>query len=262
MAEDIPRDVRARVYKRDGYKCRWCGRMNTGIDLHHILYRSSGGQHLDDNLISLCRQDHNLMHSSKQQYQPVLLDLVAQDPNVTGMQLLRWQKPADARSGNRLASLRKDEASGPVGRLFAGQELSKPAVRVELHADRPRDLPSPKRDTPVNTDLYPEVQDFDECMNDEVVRQFGLWGEQNHPDGTGLDGDVISADNARALCEAAFRNNIGTWRHILAEEIAEAFAESDEDALESELIQCAAVIKSWVASIHRRQLKRQEDGAV
>lgn len=92
MAEDIPLGVRRIVYARDSYKCRWCGRMNVGIDLHHVIYRSGGGTHVPENLISLCREHHNLAHSSKTDYQQLLLDVLGMEPNVTVMQLMRWRE--------------------------------------------------------------------------------------------------------------------------------------------------------------------------
>lgn len=79
-------------YERDQYKCRWCGRMNVGIDLHHVIYRSGGGQHVPDNLISLCRDHHNMAHSSKISYQQLLLDVLAMEPNITVMQVMRWRE--------------------------------------------------------------------------------------------------------------------------------------------------------------------------
>lgn len=89
----------------------------------------------------------------------------------------------------------------------------------------------------------------------ERVRQLDLWGEQNHPDGTSLGNQEI-ADAARDSCEAAFCNDRGTWFDILLEEVMEASAEEDEDALYVELIQVAAVAESWADAIRRRQQAR------
>ena len=87
------------------------------------------------------------------------------------------------------------------------------------------------------------------------------WGEQNHPNGTGpeeywgLDDPDTAAANA-----ARFRNITNqqaaagrlTWRDILLEEVAEAFAEADPAQLRAELIQVAAVATAWVEAIDRR----------
>lgn len=88
---------------------------------------------------------------------------------------------------------------------------------------------------------------------DERVAQETKWGEQNHPDGTGLPEDRQHADMARHLCEVAFASGNGSWRHILAEEVCEAFAESDPARLREELVQVAAVAAAWVEAIDRRE---------
>lgn len=87
----------------------------------------------------------------------------------------------------------------------------------------------------------------------ERVRQDARWGQQNHPDGTGPTMTTLNrADEARKACDYAHENGIGTWRHILTEEYAEALAESDPAKLREELIQVAAVAVAWVEAIDRR----------
>jgi hypothetical protein len=88
---------------------------------------------------------------------------------------------------------------------------------------------------------------------DEMSRQNQQWGEQRHPDGTGMCGDVISADSAKSLNDELVRMGQLTWRDILWEEVAEAFAEEEPGPLREELIQVAAVAIQWVAAIDRRQ---------
>jgi hypothetical protein len=101
----------------------------------------------------------------------------------------------------------------------------------------------------------------------ERARQDAKWGQQDHRDGTGpavrplaaLLANVHAqasapwlAARAKAECEAAFAAGHGTWRHILIEEVFEAFAEEDPQRLRTELIQVAAVAQQWVESIDRR----------
>lgn len=86
----------------------------------------------------------------------------------------------------------------------------------------------------------------------ERTRQNVHWGEQNPPDGTGQPGDRGTADRQRERCAQAFEDGSGTWRHIIREEMAEAFAESDPARLRAELIQVAAVAVAWVEAIDRR----------
>jgi hypothetical protein len=48
-------------------------------------------------------------------------------------------------------------------------------------------------------------------------------------------------------------HQLPTWMHLVREEIAEAFQESDQDRLEEELIQVAALCTSWVERIRKRR---------
>lgn len=72
---DIPADVRAAVLKRDGLRCRWCG-TRSHLHLHHIIYRSGGGKHTAENLITLCQRHHDAVHSDKETYQPACQGVV------------------------------------------------------------------------------------------------------------------------------------------------------------------------------------------
>lgn len=87
-ATDIPDSVRKVVLARDKHRCRWCGRVNVGLHLHHINYRSAGGDHSSENLITLCGADHALVHTNKRLY-PEILQQLQELPGVTGLQLSR-----------------------------------------------------------------------------------------------------------------------------------------------------------------------------
>lgn len=87
----------------------------------------------------------------------------------------------------------------------------------------------------------------------ERYAQDEKWGQQNHPDGTGGAYFAGEAVVYRNVCDHAHKVGQGTWRHILREEVYEAFAESDPAKLRTELIQVAAVAAAWVEAIDRRQ---------
>jgi hypothetical protein len=100
----------------------------------------------------------------------------------------------------------------------------------------------------------------------ERNQQDAKWGEQNHPDGTGIDwavevlpaypdgtGAAQIAKLARRDCQRAASRNACTWLKIAREEIAEAFAETDPGALRGELVQTAAVFVAWIEALDRRQ---------
>ncbi|MGA8116881.1 MAG: hypothetical protein WCA46_24870 [Actinocatenispora sp.] len=97
-------------------------------------------------------------------------------------------------------------------------------------------------------EIWPVLTD----LHAERVRQDERWGEQNHPDGTGGPGALDDLAVARETVEGNAARGAMTWRDILQEEVAEAFAESDPVRLREELVQVAAVAAGWVQAIDRR----------
>lgn len=95
-------------------------------------------------------------------------------------------------------------------------------------------------------------REFFRDLSIERVRQLAKWGDQRHPDGTGLLGSQSNAAAARIHTERAAANGEVTWQHILTEEVFEAFAEHDPAKLRAELVQCGAVIAAWISDIDRR----------
>jgi hypothetical protein len=100
--------------------------------------------------------------------------------------------------------------------------------------------------------VTPGVKVFAEDVDAERQKQFAKWGDQEHPDGTGITGDKERADSARHLCQSMAERGEVTWRDILWEEIAEALAESDPGRLREELVQSGAVIAAWILDLDRR----------
>jgi hypothetical protein len=87
---------------------------------------------------------------------------------------------------------------------------------------------------------------------DERVRQDAKFGElRDYEDGTGGPGSAEAAELLRAVCKAGDTDG-DTWAKILAEEVAEAFAETDPAALRKELVQVAAVAVAWIEGLDRR----------
>lgn len=70
-ARDVTPATRSEVLERDARRCRWCG-TTSGVQLHHIDYRSHGGSHDPDNLIALCPEHHAAVHADKRHWQPLL----------------------------------------------------------------------------------------------------------------------------------------------------------------------------------------------
>lgn len=49
------------VLKRDGHRCRACGK-GVGLEAHHVVMRSLGGTDEPRNLIALCADCHQAVH--------------------------------------------------------------------------------------------------------------------------------------------------------------------------------------------------------
>lgn len=87
----------------------------------------------------------------------------------------------------------------------------------------------------------------------ERSSQDAKWGEQNHLNGTGPQvAPPGMVEDVRAATEKAFKQGVGSWRHILSEEVMEAFAENDPSLLRQELVQTAAVAVAWIECIDRQ----------
>jgi hypothetical protein len=64
--QDISPSVRRLVWRRDHGKCVVPGcRSARFIDIHHIVYRSEGGDHTPDNLCLLCVAHHQARHDGR-----------------------------------------------------------------------------------------------------------------------------------------------------------------------------------------------------
>ena len=54
-------ELRARVLRRDGWRCQFCGSM-TNLEVHHQTFRSHSGPDHEGNLITLCAGCHSAEH--------------------------------------------------------------------------------------------------------------------------------------------------------------------------------------------------------
>ena len=61
------------VAERDNHECRICG--NNQIQIHHIIFRSHGGKNSKENLITLCKHHHDVVHSNEREWRTRLLEL-------------------------------------------------------------------------------------------------------------------------------------------------------------------------------------------
>jgi 5-methylcytosine-specific restriction endonuclease McrA len=69
--EPFPEGLKEEVHTADDWHCRFCNTRSRPLRAHHIIYRSEGGRHLLENLVSLCDECHGVVHSNKKKYQPL-----------------------------------------------------------------------------------------------------------------------------------------------------------------------------------------------
>lgn len=66
------------VYKKTlelfNYQCAICG--SNKVQCHHIRYGACGRHTYMGNIIPLCKEHHDLVHTNKKKYQPILVDLI------------------------------------------------------------------------------------------------------------------------------------------------------------------------------------------
>ena len=56
-AVKIPRNVKEKVWERDGYCCVWCG-YSQADPVAHFIPRSHGGLGVEENILTLCTYCH------------------------------------------------------------------------------------------------------------------------------------------------------------------------------------------------------------
>ena len=66
-AHRASKEIIERIKARDSFRCTLCGK-GEHLEVHHIKYRSEGGDDSDNNLITLCRRCHALQHEGEPVY--------------------------------------------------------------------------------------------------------------------------------------------------------------------------------------------------
>jgi hypothetical protein len=56
----IDQGISWRVFKRDGYRCRYCGLDNVPLTVDHLVCYEDGGPSIEENLVSSCRKCNKL----------------------------------------------------------------------------------------------------------------------------------------------------------------------------------------------------------
>ena len=53
---NIEQGISWNVYRRDGYKCRYCGNDKVPLTVDHLVLWEDGGPSIEDNLVACCRK--------------------------------------------------------------------------------------------------------------------------------------------------------------------------------------------------------------
>ncbi|MFP8954107.1 HNH endonuclease [Natrialbaceae archaeon A-arb3/5] len=64
-------ELRRRTLQRDGYACTRCGADERTLQAHHVIPRSAGGPDELDNLLTLCRPCHGVIHQHNRAFNDV-----------------------------------------------------------------------------------------------------------------------------------------------------------------------------------------------
>jgi Holliday junction DNA helicase RuvB len=166
-ARDVktPHEMRGRVKRRDGNRCRSC-RSRRDLMVHHVEFRSHGGRTRADNLITLCSRCHGLVHANllllqghhaeavrffdsagrpmsgpesvarievalKQIAAPVMTSAPQPEPDLT---LVRVPREVDAAWWRRHAQLVKSGGTNGSLEFVAGRPVDAPAPEVPAPA--------------------------------------------------------------------------------------------------------------------------------
>jgi 5-methylcytosine-specific restriction endonuclease McrA len=61
----LDENLRIACLMRDGYRCQQCGKENTRLEAHHLVFKEHGGKDTLANLLCLCEQCHHKVHEGK-----------------------------------------------------------------------------------------------------------------------------------------------------------------------------------------------------
>src|SRR5207245_3768794 len=61
----LDENLRIACLMRDHYTCQQCGKQNTRLEAHHLIFRKHGGKNTLANLLTLCETCHHKLHEGK-----------------------------------------------------------------------------------------------------------------------------------------------------------------------------------------------------
>ncbi|AFZ71605.1 HNH endonuclease [Natronobacterium gregoryi] len=88
-------ELRQQTLRRDGYTCTRCGADGRTLQAHHVVPRSQGGPDELENLLTLCRPCHGVIHQSNSSFDDVRDEAPLFPDRDTPESVARMREPSD-----------------------------------------------------------------------------------------------------------------------------------------------------------------------
>ncbi len=75
------------IFRRDGYRCQYCGRVSAHLTLDHVVPKNRGGKYTWDNLVSACPQCNRRKGNRTPQEAGMKLRRLPTEPRATALYL-------------------------------------------------------------------------------------------------------------------------------------------------------------------------------
>jgi len=200
----LDENLRIATLMRDGYQCTQCGKKNTSLDAHHIIWKEHGGKDTIENLITLCKPCHRKVHQGKKNldvdgvsgfkdiiaqrtmqgktYLYEKLGQIASLSKVFGYQTSQLRKSLGLKKSHDVDALcvvilEIGEAIN-LSRSFAGSRQDKNFYQINF---RPRQTRRQYHDLPrkgVGRQRYQVNAELDGFRKGDIVRVKGKWVKQ------------------------------------------------------------------------------------
>ena len=192
----LDENLRVATLMRDGYQCTQCGKKNTRLDAHHIIWKEDGGKDTLENLLTLCKLCHRKVHKGKlkldvegvsafedriaqrtmqgKAYLYQVLGQISQFSKVFGYQTSAYRKTLDLPK-------RHDVDALCVATLSTGEVIPHSRENFYIIKFRPRQTRRQFHDLPqkgVGRVRYQVNYELEGFRKGDIVRVKGKWAKQ------------------------------------------------------------------------------------
>jgi RRXRR protein/HNH endonuclease len=192
----LDENLRIACLMRDDYTCQQCGKKNTRLEAHHLIFREHGGKDTLTNLLTLCEACHHKLHEGKitltvtgvsghldqmaqrtmQGKSHLYATLGAKIPLLTlfGYQTATWRKARSLPKTHIIDAL-------CIATYHTGEQVTQPVSNVYAIGFRPRQTRKQYHSLPqkgqgrVRYQRYEELGGF---RKGDIVRVKGKWIKQ------------------------------------------------------------------------------------